>query len=203
MAPAVRLQMSVNPGSKMNFFSKEEIRAIGIIFGLLIVFSAPNFLVSLRRARDAQRKADIGSVYEALNKYQTDFGTFPLSVEGKIAACAPAKVIKQEPKNIIVFSPCNWGQDSLRDLADPDYPPYLKNIPADPLTKDGFAYYYLANGSRYQIYGALEGKTEAEYDPKIVARNLPCGAKICNFGKAYGRTPLDKSIEKYENEISK
>jgi len=186
---------------KMNNFSKSEIKAVLIIFVFLILISTPNFIVSLRRARDTQRKADIGSLYEALNKYQADFGAFPLSIDAKIAACAPVKVIEQLPKNIVVFSPCNWGKDPLRDLADDNYPPYLKVIPTDPSARAGFAYYYLANGNRYQIYGALEGKSEAEYDPKIVARNLPCGVKICNFGKAYGRTPLDKSIEEYENEI--
>jgi len=189
--------------TQMKFFTKTELKAILVIFGFLVVISAPNFVVSLRRARDAQRKADIGSLYEALNKYQADFGTFPLALDGKVAACAPVKISKSFPRDTVIFSVCNWGKDSLRDLGDESYPPYLKIIPADPRTGQGFAYYYLSNGNRYQIYGSLEGKDEAEYDPKIVARNLPCGTKICNFGKAYSRTPLDKSIEEYENEINR
>lgn len=194
--------MNVNPGDKMKAFSKSEIKALVIIFGLLLTVSTPNFIVSLRRARDAQRKADIGSIYDALNKYQADFGTFPLSVDGKIAACAPVKIIKNFPKDTVVFSGCNWRKDSLADLSDPAYPPYLKIIPQDPHFNRGVSYYYLSNGNRYQIYGTLEGESEAEYDPKIITRNLPCGTKVCNFGKAYSRTPLDKSIEEYENEIN-
>lgn len=186
----------------MKFFSKPELKALAVIFGLLVVVSLPNFIVSLRRARDAQRKADIGSIYEALNKYQADFGTFPLSAGGKIAACAPVEIIKQEPKDAVIFSACNWGSDSLKDLSDDAYPAYLRIIPADPRAARGFGYYYLSNGNRYQIYGALEGESEAEYDPEIIPRKLSCGTKICNFGKAYSRTPLDKSIEEYENEIN-
>lgn len=185
----------------MKSFSKSELKAILIIFLLLIVISVPNFLVSLRRARDAQRRADIGSIYDALNKYQSDFGVFPAAVDGKIAACGPVEIRKAEPEDIVIFSVCNWGTDALRDLSDPDYPPYLKVFPVDPLAKKGFSYYYLSNGSRYQIYGAFEGEDEAEFDPKIIKRGLKCGTQICNFGKAFGKTPLDKSIEEYENEI--
>lgn len=182
----------------MKAFSKEEKYALAIILGVIIIVSAPNFAVSLRLSRDAQRKADIGSVYSALNEFQADFGSFPLSKNGQIAACEP--VVK---KGLFFdFSPCVWGKDSLKDLSDPGYPPYLKTLPQDPYFNRGVNYYFLSNGNRYQIYGALEGKGEDEYDEKIVERQLPCGNKICNFGKAFGKTPLDKSIEEYENEIN-
>lgn len=186
----------------MNFFSKEERKAVILILFFIVCISAPNYWLSLRRARDAQRKADIGSIHDALLRYHEDFGSFPLSLNGKIAACAPFEIQKQGEIAKIIYSACNWGQDSLADLSDPNYPPYLKNLPQDPYSSKGVSYYYLANDSRFQIYGALEGKSEDEYDEAIIKRNLPCGNKICNFGKAFGRTPLDKSIEEYENEIN-
>lgn len=180
----------------MNNFSKSELKAILIIFAFLVVISTPNFIVSLRRARDAQRKADIGSIQDALYRYQADFGTFPLSINGKIAACEPVSFKEVSGIKTPVFSPCEWGKSSLADLSDSSYPPYLKIIPNG-------SYYYFSNGSRFQIYGALEGKDEDEYDESIIKRGIYCGEKICNFGKSSGRTPLNMPIEEYENSIKK
>ena len=78
---------------------------------------------------------------------------------------------------------------------------YLERIPSDPKHDEGARYYYVSNGRRFQIYASLEGRDEDEFSEAILARNLPCGKEICNFGLAYGKTPLDKSLEEYENEL--
>ena len=184
----------------MNNFTKSEFKAILIIFACLVVISTPNFIVSLRRARDAQRKADIGSIQDALYRYQADFGSFPLSISGKIAACEPISFIEVNGLKSPVFSACEFGKAVLADLSDRSYPPYLKLIPNDPQASRGPAYYYFSNGSRFQIYGSLEGKSEDEYDESIIKRGIACGSKICNFGKSSGRTPLNMSIEEYEKQ---
>ena len=99
---------------------------------------------------------------------------------------------------------CDWGKDALRDVSDDSYEPYLKNIPNDPKAASGYSYLYISNTNRYQVYAYLEGQnTEVGYREGIVSRKLKCGSNVCNFGKAYGETPLEKSIEEYENEISK
>ena len=180
----------------MKFFSKSESKALLVIFAFLVFISIPNFIVSLRRARDAQRKADVGSIQDALYRYQADFGTFPFSVDGKIAACEPISYKEVSGIKTSIFSPCDWGKSSLADLSDSSYPPYLKVIPNG-------SYYYLSNGSRFQIYGSLEGRTEDEYDESIIKRNISCGTSVCNFGKSSGNTPLNISIEEYETTINK
>lgn len=78
----------------------------------------------------------------------------------------------------------------------------LKPLPNDPQWDRGVAYLYLTNGRTFQLYGSLEIIDQDEYDEKVVSRNLACGIRICNFGRAYGNTQLDKSIEEYENEIN-
>ncbi len=79
----------------------------------------------------------------------------------------------------------------------------IKSLPKDPATPNGFSYLYKTDGKFFQLYASLEGKTdEAEYNPKIAALNLKCGKFICNFGRASGSVPLDKSLEEYENEIN-
>lgn len=185
----------------MKFFSKSEFKAVLIIFAVLIAISTPNFIVSLRRARDAQRKADIGSIQDALFRYQGDFGSFPLSIDGRIAACGPVAFEEAGGIKTPVFSPCDFGKASLADLSDSSYPPYIKLIPNDPQSDKGRSYYYFSDGSRFQIYGSLEGKSEDEYDDSIIKRAIACGSKICNFGKSSGKTPLNMSIEEYENSI--
>ena len=77
----------------------------------------------------------------------------------------------------------------------------FKNLPFEPKAEDGLNYFYISNGKYFQIYAHLEGKDEAENDPKIARRNIPCGSAICNFGRSSGDTPLDKSLEEYENEL--
>lgn len=169
--------------------TKKEILGTTIILALIFLASLYNFKIALRRSRDAQRKADIRAVTDALNKYQSDFGFLPESQDNKIKACAPA------------FSVCEWGKSGIYDLSDASYPPYIKILPIDPDSKKGASYYYSGNGRRFQVLAALEGKDEPEYDAKIEARGVFCGSRICNYGLSSGDTPLDKSIEQYEREL--
>ncbi|MBI2065889.1 hypothetical protein HYT60_00040 [Candidatus Woesebacteria bacterium] len=174
----------------MKFFTRQELFAVILILGAIVLASLANFKVSLRRARDVQRKSDVRSVTDALVKYSEDFGPFPLSEDGKIVACKGPETKVDEKGRITGLIACGWGEDALVD-----------KLPQDPLFEKGFRYLYLSNGKRFQLYASLEGTDEPEYDPKIIVRKLSCGEFICNFGLSYGRTPLDKSIEEYENEL--
>ncbi len=78
----------------------------------------------------------------------------------------------------------------------------LAKAPKDPGTPSGHSYLYLTDGKYYQLYASLEGGAdEMEYSSNIFVRNLKCGKFICNFGKASGNAPLDKTLEEYENEL--
>lgn len=191
----------------MKFFTKKEILAILIILLGIGLASYYNFLLSLRRARDAQRKDDLGGIATALAKYNQDFGSYPTSsFDGKIVACKdPNEKLKKDSKGrfIVNFIPCEWGKDSLRDVTDPNFLPYLKVIPQDVDKDKGASYRYFSNGRRFQLYAFLEGKDEDEYSLAVEKRGISCGTRICNFGKSSGVTPLDKSIEEYENELEK
>ncbi len=171
----------------MRIFSKQESLAVVVILSVLFLVSYFNFAKALIRSRDLQRKNDIGEITKGLEEFRTDFASYPQSSkEGRINTCNGG---------------CAWGIDPLRDINDLSYPPYMKVIPLDPRTGDGFSYLYFSNGRRFQIYATLEDTSDPEYDPKIVALNLKCGTKICNFGRSSPETPLDKSIEEYENEL--
>ena len=197
----------------MKSFSKQELTAILVILGLVSLASYRNFKISLRRGRDAQRKTDITGLAKALDFYHQDFGFYPPSTEdGMIVACGDDNTtvdldvlekenLSLEEKLLEIFKPCEWASSSLRDISDPDYPPYYTRLPADPIRKTGSEYRYISNTNRFQLYATLEGTDEAEYDQEIVERGLMCGTVICNYGKASGQTPLEISIEQYENEL--
>lgn len=198
----------------MEFFTKEETVGVATILILIIGLSLYNLQISLRRARDVQRKADLSAISNALARYEDDFGFYPPSSEdGKIVACKKEGVTPSFKRGseegqdagkidlLEVYKPCEWGKDSLRDVFDLDYPPYLQVIPADPHLERGVSYRYVSNGRRFQIYASLEGEDEDGVNIKIVERKLGCGSKVCNFGKSSGETPLEISIEEYENRL--
>ena len=199
----------------MKPFTKNE--KIGVILILLAIALATgiNLRLALRRSRDAQRRADMGAVSNALHSFFDDFGFFPPAEDGKIKACRAtnfdtilAEVANQEQfdrdKFFDALVPCRWGNDSLDDLGlfGSETKTYLKSIPVDPRKDEGADYVYLSNTKRFQIYSYLEGENSEEgYDLGIVDRSLMCGNEICSFGKTYTKTPLDKSIEEYELEL--
>lgn len=190
----------------MKPFLKSEIFAVLVIFLVLIGISTPNFVVSLRRARDQVRRNDIGSLEHALDAYRTDFSTFPeSSPDGKIIACkAPGDKVEVDKGGRINVKlvPCEWGRDAFVDLTPGSNKVYMQKLPSDPHANSGTAYVYFSDGVRFQVLTSLEGIEEDEYNESIAARKVMCGNKICNMGKSFD-CPLDKSIEEYKAYLQK
>ena len=193
------------PLEKMKSFSKSELTGLLIIFFVLIIISVPNFVFSLRRARDQVRKDDMGAIVFSLDAYFTDFGIFPpSSLDGRIMACKkPGDTVTKDKEGHLVvnFIPCDWGVDAITDVTQVNGKIYMHLLPRDPDYKKGASYRYISDGARFQIYVSLEGKDEAEYDPKIIARNLLCGNQVCNAARAYADTATDISLEQYEAKL--
>jgi len=157
----------------MKPFTKPELKSLVIIFSVLVMVSIPNFIVSLRRARDQVRRDDLGALEKVLGEYLADFKEFPPSGgDGRIMELA-------------------WGKDS--------FDKYMHILPADPHTAKGVRYMYFSDSGRYQIFASMEGKDEAEIDQKIIDRGLMCGSRVCNVGRFYG-CDTAKSIEECERE---
>lgn len=195
----------------MKFFTRREAVITILILLLISIISYGNFKIALRRERDATRKADLGNLINELGTYYQDFGFYPPSTEdGRIIACKKEGV--EKPKDLLIketdletqlkniFAPCDWGKDSLRDVFDTTYPAYIKTLPADPDRQMGAKYVYISDTQHFQIYTALEGKDEDEYSPAVIKRDLSCGIRTCNFGRASGSVPVDRSLEQYVKE---
>lgn len=189
-------------GSGLGKFTKTEIISLVVIFTVLIAVSIPNFITSLRRARDQVRRDDMGVLVDRLDAYVADVRSLPLaSPDGRIMDCLKSgdKPVKNK-KGLWEVNPipCEWGRDSLADLITGKV--YLSALPTDPDYQKGTKYLYFSDGNRFQIYGAMEGRDEPEVDPKIIARGLACGNVICNVGRSYN-APTDISIEEYDKTL--
>ena len=104
----------------MKPFTKSEKISLVIIFAVLIAVSVPNFVVSLRRARDQVRRDDMGVLVHALDEYLADNRSLPFaSPDELIMDCLKPgdKPIKND-KGIWTYDPipCDWGKDALTDL---------------------------------------------------------------------------------------
>ncbi len=171
-------------------FSAKEGMGVVVILSAMFVMIAVNMRVSLRKARDVQRKSDVRAIYDALIAFRDDTGKFPFSTEeGKIVACGN----EVDEKGIPVYRACEWYGEGFHES--------MPRLLGDPRQGQGRSYFYLSNGKHFQIFAALESEGEDEYNEEIVSRNLLCGRYVCNFGRSDGKTPLDKSLEDYEREL--
>lgn len=188
---------------KYKLFTKGEWISLIVIFALLIAVSIPNFAASLRRSRDQNRRDDLGAMVASLRQYRADLDSFPLSSEdGKVMNCLkPGDAPYKNEKGFWVVNPivCEWGKDAFRNLISENV--YLNALPIDPDSGEGASYLYFSDGSRYQIFASMEGMDEAEVDPRIIARNLPCGNRVCNAGRDYG-CDVAKTLETCEEEAN-
>jgi type II secretory pathway pseudopilin PulG len=180
----------------MDFFTKEELKVVISVLVILILLFFVNLKASLRKTRDAQRKDDLWSISNGLNRYSEYFGQYPASsADGRIIAC-----INNNNLNELVS--CEWGKHGLEDVYEQAEPPFLAMLPIDPLNQIGVSYYYASSGEYFQILGHLEGRNkEDEFMQEVEDRNVMCGVKVCNFGRSSKDTPLDKSVEEYEQEL--
>jgi hypothetical protein len=200
-----------------NLFNRKETFGIVLILAFIFFLSYFNFLNSLMRSRDLQRRDDLTALAQALDKFYSDedFGIYPpASADKKIVACIPEGTTYEQIKEVVGNRPkenkkkifplltgCAWGDSSLTDPSDNTREQYLSVIPRDSKSSEGYSYIYFSTGKHFQVYGAYEGRGMPEYDAKIVARGLSCGNKICNFGKASRGTPLDISLEEFEEKL--
>lgn len=136
----------------------ELLTVIGILgilaSGLLVVI---NPVGQLQKARDAQRKSDLGQIQKALETYYQDNNGYP-SYTGNVSG--------------------------LSSAIPPLSSSYIQSIPTDKTA--GRIYYYVSTGQSYQLYTALENTSDTQVCGKGTScPNLPAGnvcTAACNYG---------------------
>lgn len=155
---------------KKKGFTLVELLVVIAILGILAVVGLRSFRSSQIKARDAQRKNDLGQMQRALEAYYNDKGVYP--AEGDLPAAGAV-----------------WQDNEVTDGAL-----YMKTIPEDP---KGGVYDYQVNTSQsaYKILAHLENPN----DPAIVdcseVTEGNCGTdRSCNFGVASSNIDLCESF---------
>lgn len=113
-------------------FTLIELLVVIIILGFLSALITGNFFTSLKKGRDAKRKADLEQTQRALEMYYEDKKTYPLTAA-------------------LVFG---------TPLSDPvSGKVYMQKVPDDPIS--GKKYEYLsADGTNYKLFACLENNLQ-------------------------------------------
>jgi general secretion pathway protein G len=147
-------------------FTLIELMIVMAIIGMVATLGIGSYQISLKRARDAQRKTDLQQIRSALEIYRTDINVYP-STGGtyQIQGCGtPCGV-----------SPCAWGNAWTCGGST-----YMEKLPADPKSPT-VNYRYSSNGSTYTLEACLENKN----DPQATSPTLGWDTTTCPTSKVF------------------
>lgn len=147
---------------KREGFSLLELLIVMAVLALLTMLVAGNYVTSLKKGRDAQRKADLQSIQKALELYYEDNKSYP---------------INSLPNPFCHPNGCATEQ-------------YMANFPTDP--QGYTYYYNSTDGSYYRIYSCIEYDADRGPNVKYVptpAYSNNCGScSGCRFGLSSSNT---------------
>lgn len=112
-------------------FTLIELMIVIMILGVLAALISGNFISSLKKGRDAQRKSDLAQMQRALEMYYDDFKVYPT------ATANPG---------------LSFG-DPLSEVTSGKI--YMQRLPKDPSSSRTYEYQSI-NGKDYQLYACLE-----------------------------------------------
>jgi len=119
---------------KKNGFTLLELMIVIVILGVLATLITGTFITSLKKGRDAKRKADLEQVQRALEFYYEDNLTYPLTLD----LTSGGKLCHPDPDGCATKT-------------------YIQRLPKE--TKGNCKYVYIhetADGEGYGIYSILE-----------------------------------------------
>jgi len=140
--------------SLFNGFTLIELLIVIVILGILAALITGNFFTSLKKGRDARRKADLEQIQRALEMYYEDKKAYPvtagLTFGGKLCE----------------NNPC-VASDKV----------YMQKAPNDPIS--GKNYQYLsADGTSYRLFACLENNLQIlPYNSLSGSPTIPCATQ--------------------------
>lgn len=164
-------------------FTLIELLVVMAVIGILATIAIGSFQSSQTKARDAQRKNDLNQISKALETYYNDKGQYPdNSAANKIDGCAD---VGAGPVT------CDWGTE----WSDENGTVYMVELPADPRAS-GLNYYYISDGSFYQLYARLENDLDSSI-PTLLDESadygISCGGGYnCNYGVSSSNIAVDE-----------
>lgn len=141
-------------------FTLLELLIVIVILGVLASVISGNFLSSLKKGRDARRKADLQEVQKALEIYYENNGKYPTSLNFGSSLSDSSKTYMQKLPTDPKSPACEYK--------------YITNT-------DNPTYYYLLStieNNLDQSYGVSQTGYE---DPSNPGSKLQCGSCDCKF----------------------
>lgn len=143
-----------------------------IILGVLSALITGSFFSSLKKGRDAQRKAALGNIQKAFELYYEDFKKYPSTT------------------SISFGSPLCYGGTTNCDTKV-----YMATVPRDPVGSQAYRYCVddNTNPQKYQLFAWLENNVAPNADPQIITPSYlasgayctsTCHSSGCNYGIA-------------------
>ena len=128
-------------------FTLIELLVVILILGVLAALITGNFFTSLKKGRDAKRKADLEQIQRAVEMYYEDKGSYPVFTFpfGKML-CETVT--------------CSLGEKT-----------YMQKVPNDP-TSASTHYLYVSSGTDYKIYACLENDQQILPYPDALSPSL-------------------------------
>lgn len=166
-----------------NGFTLIELLVVITILSLLATIAFGQYTMSQLKARDAQRKGDIGNVARALEMYYNDHQLYPTSDGvGRMEVDTGAGVVSLD-----------WGEEFATDLVI-----YMKVLPQDPTVNSGnLGYCYESTGGTAGTYYKLFVKLENDQDKDFDANRTPAVDYIClgDDEYNYGVSSVNVTVE--------
>lgn len=156
-------------------FTLIEVLVVASIIAILSSFLYTGFNQGRAEARDAQRRADLRTLQNAIELYKQENGRYPEACNGPTGWSNGGNGWSGEIEN---DHECASGNQYIVDLA----PEYIPTLPIDPLdTADdhGYAYAVNADGTVYKLMSRNTVETElVDYDHPFRS----CDATDSNLG---------------------
>jgi len=95
-------------------FTLIELLVVLTIVAVLLTLAAPQFLPNINKAKEAALKEDLATMRDAIDKYYSDKGAYPNSlndlVDGKYLRKIPVDPLTDSPTTWIPVAPANQGE---------------------------------------------------------------------------------------------
>ena len=90
--------------NKLNAFTLIELLVVMAIIATLLTLAVPRYFRSIDRSKEAVLKQDLGVMRDAIDKYFSDTGKYPVVLEDLVQK----KYLRNVPPDPITESPVTW-----------------------------------------------------------------------------------------------
>ena len=118
-------------------FTLIELLVVIMILGVLAALISGNFFTSLKKGRDAKRKADLEQIQRALEMYYEDKKTYPLTADLAFGS-----------------SLCETVDCATNEKI------YMQKLPNDPISGKSYQYFSANDETSYALYACLENNLQ-------------------------------------------